>query len=387
MIRLAGRFRAVAGRHRHDSRTDLAGATRVVLVTADCRPVSLRRQPPRGRRSRGGSRVLATLTVVVAALIGCSSALAASTPPPAAAGYLFSIPVASGSLTGADDQHLTLRLTGARDYLTRFSDEPLRQAFVVANVDFARRFKTYFASARPNAVLTYTPSGGQIPVSIVLTLGKPRWHAPHHTWTFPATRIRKQPGNLPGTTSHIKPQIIRTIRSFTRATLLIDDTGNCDQGVFQPDEDCEDADIAFVDLTGVDLTGANFSGANLSYVNLSGANLTGVDFTGADLTGADLTGADLTGSNLSGEDLSSENFIGSDLAFVDITGANLTGADLPGVNLTGADLTGANLTDTDLTGANLTGADLTGDDGNGADFGGARLCGAILPEGSIGGGC
>ena len=39
-------------------------------------------------------------------------------------------------------------------YLTRFTDRPLRQAAVVANVDFARRFNGYFAGAQPNAVLS-----------------------------------------------------------------------------------------------------------------------------------------------------------------------------------------------------------------------------------------
>jgi Pentapeptide repeats (8 copies) len=353
MIRLAGRFRAVGGRTRH--------------VT--------------------GGDLLAALTVAVAALTGGGSALAATTPGPIALSYLFSVPAASGSLTGPNDQHLTLRLTGTRDYLSRFTDRPLRQAFVVANVDFARRFKHYFASSRPNAVLTYTRSGGQIPVSIGLTIGQPRWDAHHHTWTFPATRIRKHTDNLPGTTIHIKPPLIPTPRSFTRGTLLIDDSENCGQGVFEPYEDCEAADLAFVDLTGADLTGVNFTDANLTDANLTGVNLTGVNFTGADLSGADLTGSDLTGSDLTGEDLSGEVFIGSDLADVDLTGANLTGTELPGVNLAFANLTGVNLTDADLAIADLTDADLTDADVSGADFVGARVCGAILPEGSIGGGC
>src|SRR4051812_16248374 len=58
--------------------------------------------------------------------------------------YLFSIPTSSGSLLGPNDQHLTLTLKGTRDYLTQFTDRPLRDAYVAANVDFERRFAKYF---------------------------------------------------------------------------------------------------------------------------------------------------------------------------------------------------------------------------------------------------
>jgi hypothetical protein len=77
----------------------------------------------------------------VAALFACSPAVCGAPTRSAAPQYLFSIPSASGSLIGPSDKHLTLRLTGTRNYLTRFTDRPLRQAFVVANGDFARRFK------------------------------------------------------------------------------------------------------------------------------------------------------------------------------------------------------------------------------------------------------
>lgn len=156
------------------------------------------------------------------ALFAGGSALAAKTRPAATPQFLFSIPTASGSLTGPGDKHLTLRLIGTRNYLTRFTDRPLREAFVVANVDFARRFKSYFGNSKPNAVLTYTPPGSQIPVSIVLTIGQPNWDATSATWTFPATRIRKQPDNLPDTTVHIKPPSIPNPASFKHGTLFID---------------------------------------------------------------------------------------------------------------------------------------------------------------------
>ncbi len=111
MIRLPGRFSALAERRRHLPATNPADATSSVTLMASRRLVSLRHQPRLGRRSRGGLRALVTLTVAVAALIGSSSALAATTPRvPAAAGYLSSIPT-SASLTEASDQHLPLRLT------------------------------------------------------------------------------------------------------------------------------------------------------------------------------------------------------------------------------------------------------------------------------------
>jgi hypothetical protein len=163
----------------------------------------------------------ALLVALVGALLGHAPAIAATAPAPGPS-YLFSIPTASGTLTGPTGRGLTLRLIGTRDYLTRFTERPLRDASVVANVDFARRFKTYFANSAPNAVLTYTPPGARIPVSIVLTIGHPRWNADQDTWTFSARRIRRQPDDVPGTSIHINPPPIPNPRTFKTATLLID---------------------------------------------------------------------------------------------------------------------------------------------------------------------
>jgi uncharacterized protein YjbI with pentapeptide repeats len=359
MIRLASTFEAVAGRHGHVADTDRAAKTRGISVTTDRRTVSPRSSRPLRRRSSGCSRTLAALTVSVAALIGSSSALAATTPRPPAASYLFSIPTASGSLIGANDKHLTLRLTDTRSYLTRFTDRPLRQAFVVANADFAKRFKTYFAGSLPNAVLTYTQPGAQIPVSIVLTIGPPRWNAQRHTWTFSATRIRKHTDNLPGTTARIKPPSIANPRSFSQATLLIDDSNPCSPP-YHPGENCE----------GAQLPGANLAGANLSGVDLTNASLEGATLTGANLSGAWLQGATLTG----GANLTNANISGANLGWVDLTGANLTNANLTG----GADLTYATLVDANLTGANLTGAGIGEADLSGATLIDANLSGAVL---------
>jgi uncharacterized protein YjbI with pentapeptide repeats len=362
-----------------------------------------RRRVAFGLRWSRGSGAVAAFTVAVAALMGGSSALAATTTPRAAApSYLFSIPTASGSLTGPDDHHLTLRLSGARDYLTRFTDRPLRQAFVVANVDFARRFRGYFASSAPNAVLTYTPSGAPVPVSIELTIRQPRWNAQHHTWTFLATRIRKRPDSLPGTTVHIKAPLIPDPRSFDQATLLIDDTvDGCD---LQPGASCEGASLAHADLHGLDLsdidfTGDDFTGADLTGANLTGATLTGATLTDANLVGATVTGTELseanfTGANLHGLDLSnmdlySANLSSTYLASANLTGANLNYAYMPGTNLTRANLSdatilGADLSDDSFIDANLTGVDLYDTAvGYGVNFYGATLCNTTFPDGNV----
>jgi hypothetical protein len=149
---------------------------------------------PRRRQLGVGSWALVTLTVAMAALLGSSSALAATTARRPAPRHLFSIQSASASLTGPSDQHLTLRLNGARDHVTRYTD---RRPLALSNVEFARRFSTFFAIAAPHAILTYTAPGAQSPSSITLTLGHPRWNARHHRWTFSATRVGTQPDSLP----------------------------------------------------------------------------------------------------------------------------------------------------------------------------------------------
>ncbi len=106
---LAGRFSATAERHRHRTQRDPVSANEDVSV-ADRRPVlphltHLRR--PLG----DGPRALTTLTVAVVALIGCGSALAASTARPPVPSSGFTMRTSPRSLTGTNEQHLTLRLT------------------------------------------------------------------------------------------------------------------------------------------------------------------------------------------------------------------------------------------------------------------------------------
>ncbi len=336
---------------------------------------------------RGIARTVVVLAAtLVATCAGGAAALAAPVRSVVPA-YLFSIPSASGSLTGRDDHHLTLRLRGAREYLTRFTDRPLRDAAVVANVDFARRFAGYFASSKPNAVLTYTPRGSRIPVSIVLTIGAPRWSARRATWTFPATRIRKR------ATDGITPPLIRNPRGFSGATLMIDDGGpltftwrgcTIEAGAQCPGADLSLAPTGAANLSNLVFSGMNLAGANLagdhllnSYLvgtDLAGADLAGVDLTGAHLHGADLAGANLTGANLQLTDLSDADFTGATLHDADLSGFGCGGDPQPavvnatGANFTDADFTGACIFHIDFSGANFTGADFTGFHGAFEDF-------------------
>lgn len=176
------------------------------------------------RRRRG---VVAAFGLTVGLLLVASSTLSAATTPRQQLNYLWSIPSASGSLTGPNDHHLVLRLVGVRDYLTRFTDRPVRQAYVVANADFVRRFKRYFADANPNAVLSFSRDRDRIPTEIVLQIGQPRWNPKTSTLTFPAVRILKKEDDLPDTTVHIKPPVIGNPRHFDQASLFIDSGSSC----------------------------------------------------------------------------------------------------------------------------------------------------------------
>jgi hypothetical protein len=173
--------------------------------------------PPRRRRG-----AIAAFGLAVGMLLLVSSTVSAAAAQRQQVNYLWSIPSASGSLTGPNDRHLVLRLVGVRDYLTRFTDRPVRQAHVVANADFVRRFTGYFADANPNAVLSFSKGGNRIPTEIVLKIGQPQWNPKASTLTFPAVRIPHREDDLPDTTVHIKPRLIGNPRHFDQAGLFID---------------------------------------------------------------------------------------------------------------------------------------------------------------------
>ena len=158
----------------------------------------------------------------VAALAAGTSALSAATQRASNSTTCGRSRVRRARSPGPNDQHLTLRLVGVRDYLTRFTDRPVRKAYVVANVDFVRRFNSYFAGSKPNAVLSYSLRGKAIPTAVVLGLGQPRWDPKTASLTFPARRIPHMEDDMPDTTVHIKPPFIPNPRHFDKAGLFID---------------------------------------------------------------------------------------------------------------------------------------------------------------------
>ena len=170
--------------------------------------------------------VLSVATAMLAAVAefpstsGASSAPISPTSSPAAS-YLFSIPASSGSLTGADDRHLVLHLTGGRPYITRFTNIPLHSAEIIASSSFAAGFVQTFPNEPPNAVLTYTPTGQTIPLSIIVEVSHPRWNANARTWTFQAIRLRKT-----STTAGLTPPAIPNPSSFQSGTLVIDSSSS-----------------------------------------------------------------------------------------------------------------------------------------------------------------
>jgi hypothetical protein len=176
---------------------------------------------------RQGRGAIAAFVLTAGMLLVASSPLSAATTPRAQLNYLWAIPSASGSLTGPNDHHLVLRLVGVRDYLTRFTDRPVRHAYVVANADFVRRFKRYFAAANPNAVLSFSEDGNRIPTEIVLEIGQPQWNPKTSTLTFPAVRIPHTEDVLPDTTVHINPPTIGNPRHFDQASLFADSGSPC----------------------------------------------------------------------------------------------------------------------------------------------------------------
>ena len=139
--------------------------------------------------------------------------------------FLWSQTADSGSLIGPDDQNLTLTLAGADLYTTRFTDRPLRDAYVVNNIDFAQRWKSYFVDSAPNAVLAFQTAPGTRPVNIVLTLNSAKWNAEAKTWTFDAERIRKQKDSLPDASEIVIP-VIDNPEEFVGASLFIDDAND-----------------------------------------------------------------------------------------------------------------------------------------------------------------
>lgn len=359
---------------------------------------------------------------------------------PAASGapsYLFEVSARGGRISGigADTgkERLTLTLSGVADFASRFSDRPLRKAYVVSTAELVRGWSRWFAASSPNAILSYTLPKDSLPHNAVFVLSKPRYDRAKRTLTFEARHLHRAVELSTEAKQALRDQPLwRAPARFASASLFIDNAygGGCTVGTFipYPATNCAGADLSglqapngslpFSTLTGTNFTAANLSGASfdgsdLSNANLSAANLTSASFDNATLVHADFRGADLTGVEFMAANLTGAGFAGATLMRADFTFANLSNADLSGqvleyftirgANLTGANLTGANfnvadltavtlhnanlsnanfvlvdLRNMDLSGANLTGANLSGANLAGANLSGANLTNANL---------
>ena len=165
--------------------------------------------------------VLAFLSPITMAQV----AVAPTTP----VSYLFVEDAEGGAITGPDDQHLTLKLTRVRNYVTAFSDRPIRKAEALPNDDFVYIWPRAFAGAPPNAVLSYRLPGQPQPINIVLTLTHPQYDSKNKTLSFEAVRIL-QTLETYYINSYINPSVkaVATPKRFGSASLFIDASGNSD---------------------------------------------------------------------------------------------------------------------------------------------------------------
>jgi hypothetical protein len=178
-------------------------------------------------------RLLAGVLLVAVAVVVVVGLVSKSGTPKASAAvkrvhvrFLFAQDAASGSLKGPDEQHLKLTLRGVRDWVTRFDDRPVRAAQTVDVRDFLDRWHKRFATAPPNAVLSFRTSADAAPRDMVLELRHPHYDASAGTITYDARRLRRHSDNLPGTKYPRKAVIYPIPGEFQAASLFIDDAGD-----------------------------------------------------------------------------------------------------------------------------------------------------------------
>ena len=163
------------------------------------------------------------LVVAIHLALALVTPIALAAPDPNPINLLFVEEAAGGTLTGPDDQHLTLTLKGLRDYVTSYSDRPIRAASLMPNQQFVDMWHNYFRTSPPNAVLSIKDSnikdiraikqqGGVspaiVPISLVLTLSNPKLAADQKSVTYQAKRILKTPIDI-------------TKKEYTPPTVLI----------------------------------------------------------------------------------------------------------------------------------------------------------------------
>lgn len=261
--------------------------------------------------------------------------------------WLFTAQSASGKTRklkakDREDERFMLKLVGVGP-VTKFSDRPFRDASLISPRMLVGNWKKWFGASPPNAVLTFRDSArpAAAPSSIVVTLKSARYNKKADALIFTAVRIHRLHDPAEDRKDWSRTS---TPRSFTSASLFIDDAYNCGPGA-----NCRGMDISYWDLHGDYFAGADWAYVNAEWSNLEGINLQQINGFDADFTGADLEEASFYGANLA-----EASFLKSDAVLADFSYANLQNADLSYGNFNSADFTGANLTGANITGANFS---------------------------------
>jgi hypothetical protein len=173
----------------------------------------------------------AILMALALALALASPMAIATTPAPAPApapvSWLFVEEAGGGTLTGPDDEHLTLTLTHLRNYVTAFTDRPIRTTTAVPNPLFFQKYPEMFAGDPPNAVLSYSKAHSIQPTSLVLTLSNPRYDAQHKTVKYDAVRVKETAKVQYNGVPYKAPTVhsLKTPKTFGQASIFIDIAG------------------------------------------------------------------------------------------------------------------------------------------------------------------
>ena len=163
-------------------------------------------------------------SAILMALALASPMAVAVTPAPTPVSWLFAEEAGGGTLTGPDDQHLTLTLTHLRNYVTAFTDRPIRSTTAYPNAMFFQKYPKMFAGDPPNAVLSYSKAHSIQPTSLVLTLSNPRYDSRLKTVKYHAVRIKDTTKVLHKGAPYTAPTVhaLKTPTVFGQASLFID---------------------------------------------------------------------------------------------------------------------------------------------------------------------
>jgi hypothetical protein len=214
-----------------------------------------------------------------------------------------------------------------------FADRPSRRSGVFLSSSLAPAWKGLgFVSEPPNAALVYPDPDGA-GSTVILELRAPRYNRRRNTLSFKAKWIDPRNVRSRNLAPHAKSADPAPDRSFTDASLFIDDaTAPVVNGcIIQPYTQCDGVDLhnadlhqaalSYADLVATNLNGATLAGANLAYANLATAKLQVASLAGANLTNANLADADFPGASFAGANLDGANLAGGVATIASLAGA------------------------------------------------------------------